>query len=96
MREGDWKILARMTPQLDPSIADARPPEGWSVMEFIKKTSLENFELYNLRKDPGETTNLSARESKRFEVMKERLIAIHREIQAEGPTWSSVTGKPNR
>lgn len=96
MRQGDWKILARMTPQMAPSIADARPPGGWSTMKFIKKASLEDFELYNLREDPGETTNLAAKEPKRLEAMKKRFIALHREIQAEGPTWSSVTGKPNR
>jgi len=96
MRQGDWKMLAEMTPHGGTPEVGAAPPNGQSYMDFIKNAALDGFELYNLRKDPAETTNLAAREPERFEAMKKRLIALHQEILAEGPTWSSVTGKPDR
>jgi arylsulfatase A len=91
MREGDWKMLARMTPQLDPSIQDAEPPEGQTRMEFIKHTGLEDFELYNLRDDPSEKMDVSQEEPDRFDAMRLKMIALHKEIRSEGPVWPSIT-----
>jgi len=92
MREGDWKMLARMTPQSMPSIDDARPIRGQTRMEFVKQAELEDFELYNLKTDASETEPLNAEEPERFKKMKATMIALHKEIRAEGPTWSSITG----
>jgi hypothetical protein len=45
------------------------------------------FELYNLRIDPRETTDLSAHEPAKFLAMKKALIDYDREVIAEGPKW---------
>jgi arylsulfatase A len=91
VREGDWKMLARMTPQLDPSIHDAEPPKGQTRMEFIKHAGLEDFELYNLRDDPSEKRDVSQKEPDRFDAMRTKMIALHQEIRSEGPVWPSIT-----
>ncbi len=87
MRQGDWKILAKIDkPQLKPS-AD------WLVeeMEAIKTCQLTEFELYNLRDDRAETKDLAKSEPERLEAMASTLRSLHREIQTEGPEWPAWT-----
>ncbi len=87
MRQGDWKILAKIDqPQLKPS-AD------WLIEEqtAIKTCELTTFELYNLREDRGETKDLAAAEPERLQAMASTLRSLHREIQREGPEWPAWT-----
>jgi arylsulfatase A-like enzyme len=86
MRDGDYKMLAHMSPQANAgSIADAKPPKGWSKMKFIKEARLDGFTMYDLTKDPSESHDLSAEQPERFAKLQKRMIELHREIQAEGP-----------
>ncbi len=88
MRDGDYKLLATMVPQAKPGeIADAAVPDGWSIMEFIKKADLDRFEMFNLVRDPSETTNLVSADPKRFDRLRQRMIKLHAEIRAEGPEY---------
>ncbi len=83
MRDGDWKILATLTGKnLQPGgdITDENT-------EAIKTAQLDRFELYNLRDDTGETTDLSAREPQRLKAMAHRLRKMYREVQEETPRW---------
>jgi len=56
----------------------------WKIVANSQRTK---FELYNLKKDVRETTDLSGHYPDRFEQMKEALIAYDREVIAEGPKW---------
>jgi hypothetical protein len=56
----------------------------WKILGDSKRTT---FELYNLRVDPAEATELSSREPERFESMKSKLIDYDRGVLAEGPDW---------
>ena len=83
MREGDWKILATLDgPQLRPGsdITD-------EATEAIKTARLQRFELYNLRDDVGETTDLASREPKRLEAMVAKLQKMYAQVQEETPRW---------
>ncbi|MBI1902980.1 MAG: sulfatase-like hydrolase/transferase [Planctomycetia bacterium] len=83
MRIGDWKILAPLTgPELAPGgdLTD-------EMMRAIKSAELSGFELYNLRQDIGETTNLAEREPKKLAEMSERLRMMYREVRDESPVW---------
>ena len=94
MRDGDYKILATMLPQADPgNIADAKQPEDWSIMQFIKQADLGRFELFNLTEDPTESINLAAKQPERLERLKKRMIELHAEIRAEGPEYELGTKK---
>jgi arylsulfatase A len=88
MRVGDYKLVATMVPQPEPgAVADAKQPSGWTIMEFIKKAELDRFEMFNLKNDPSETTNLVSAEPKRFERLRNQMIGLHAEIRAEGPEY---------
>lgn len=87
MRQGDWKILAKIDkPQLKPS-ADWLTEE----QQAIKTCKLTTFELYNLKIDPGETKDLAKQESLRLDEMASTLRSLHGEIQTEGPEWPAWT-----
>lgn len=88
MRDGDYKMLATMLPQAEPGdVNDARQPQDWTVMQFIKQAELGRFEMFNLTQDPSETTNLAAAQPDRFNSLKRRMIDTHAEIRAEGPEY---------
>jgi len=87
MRSGDYKILANMLPQGRITVNDASPPKGMGIMDFIKMAELGNFTLYNLKKDPNETTDLSKSETAKLEELKNAMIRLHHEIRAEGPSY---------
>ncbi len=78
IRQGDWKLI--MCPGSG----------GWSSptpQECQKLDSLPEIQLYNLRTDPGETTNLEAEQPTRVKALKALLI---RYIQ----DGRSTPGKP--
>jgi hypothetical protein len=84
---GDYKILANMLPQASISIRDAAPPAGVNLMDFIKKSNLGNFTLYNLSEDPSESVELSAREPEKLSSLRQQFIELHAEIREEGPYY---------
>ena len=87
MRVGDYKILANMLPQREITENDAAPPEGVSVMDFIKEAELGNFSLFNLDEDPNETNELSKAEPERLEKLKKQMVRLHEVIRSEGPFY---------
>jgi arylsulfatase A len=55
--------------------------------KLLASQDLKKFELYNLKNDPKETTDLRDREPKRFEEMRKELIALNAQVEKEGPDW---------
>ena len=83
IREGDWKLVARMEgPGLKPSGAITE-----EEITINKTAELTGFELFNLREDIAETTDLSSTETARFEGMKEQLLKKYHEVREESPVW---------
>jgi arylsulfatase A len=83
MRVGDWKILATLTgPQ-------QRPGGGIeaAAQQALKTAELDRFELYNLKDDVAETTDLAEKEPERLAQMAEQLRKLYREVRHESPTW---------
>jgi arylsulfatase A len=86
MRDGDYKLVATLMPQANPGgIEDARQPDGWSIMQFIKQAELGRFEMFNLVEDGSETQNLAEMTSQTFQTLQSKMIDLHREIREEGP-----------
>ncbi len=56
----------------------------WKILADEKLT---NFELYNLKTDPQEKTELSAAQPAKLDEMKTALVKLNAEIEAEGPNW---------
>jgi arylsulfatase A len=85
LRDGNWKVLG-----IPEKPTERSPGAGFRVeqMEAIKSMKLSEFELYNLRMDPGEKNNLAQAEPRRLARMREQLVRLHEEVQREAPVWS--------
>jgi arylsulfatase A len=82
LRNGDWKIVARLTelPQSRSAIDDASN-------HALKHAEATGFELYNLRHDLGETNDRATAEPVKLNELRAALVTRFREVQAETPTW---------
>lgn len=60
-------------------------------MVAIKNAQPERFELYNLRRDIAETTDLSDAEPERKQQLVELLLRIYHEVCEEAPVWPAWT-----
>lgn len=90
LRMGQWVMVGYLEAGLPKSHALTA-----EQMAFIKRAKLERFELFNLRQDLGQTHDLSGVEVDRYAAMKRKMVTLHSEVVAEGPTWFQ-TGTPNR
>jgi arylsulfatase A len=55
--------------------------------KILADAELQKFELFNLRTDERETTDLAATEPERLEELKQLLIKHNAAIDSEGPDW---------
>jgi arylsulfatase A len=83
LRQGDWKILAKLSER--PERAAAAITE--ETNRSLKHAEPTGYELYNLKADIGETTDLAAREPQKLAELRELLVARFREVQRESPVW---------
>lgn len=78
-----------------PNAKIAMRVDEWKILANAELTS---FELYDIQKDPAESTDLKDQEAARFATLKEQLIKHNASIDAEGPDWwkrlSPNGGKP--
>jgi arylsulfatase A len=84
MRVGDWKILATIDKPPVPPLSNDITIED---EKRVKEAKPGTFALYNLKRDVGETTDLSAKEPEKLAELKTLLERKYREVQDETPTW---------
>jgi len=85
MRMGDWVMIGVLDGTVPQNAQNH--PFMCTHMNFLKTTTLVNFQLYNLRDDIGQQQDLAFVETKRFNAMKKKMIDLHQSVIAEGPTW---------
>ena len=61
--------------------------------KIVGSDDLKTFELYNLKDDPQETTDLAAKVPERFANMRRQLIEHDRSVLADGPDWWRQDGQ---
>jgi arylsulfatase A len=83
LRDGNWKILARLQPAYPRAGADTTAEQ----MKILKSAQLTDFELYDLHNDIGESTNLVQTAPDRFATLKEKLVSYYRAVRSENPIW---------
>ena len=83
MRDGDWKVLARLTGPVTVQGGGIRAED----QKALKTAELTGFELYNLRNDIGEKRDLAAKEPERLKAIRAKLEAMYHEVREESPTW---------
>jgi hypothetical protein len=70
---------------------DKRPPRSVNITDesndILKHAEPAEFELYNLRDDIGETTNLAEREPAKLASMTAALKEYFYDVRRETPTW---------
>lgn len=84
MREGDWVLIANTT--------DAERPKTHQLiaadMTYIKQSKLQDFELYNLRHDRAQRSDVASSEPKVLARLKRKMTEFHEDVVAEGPVWN--------
>ncbi|MFM7317156.1 MAG: sulfatase-like hydrolase/transferase [bacterium] len=55
--------------------------------KIVSTENLSRMELYNLKDDPTESTDLREKNPEKFQEMKKALVSLNTEIEAEGPKW---------
>lgn len=85
LRDGEWKITGAWDPQIPlPPVSGFRPAQ----LAAAKTNLLTQFELYHLKSDIGESSNLAAKEPKRLAALRAKLLHAHADVCREGPNWS--------
>ncbi len=82
LRDGDYSLVA------DPDYTLSTHNtfrEEW--IPRIKAGGYTNYRLYNLRDDPGQTTDLADRKPNVVAHMKKQLLEINHSIMADGTDW---------
>ncbi len=62
--------------------------ESWCPLIKDGSGGFTRFELYDLKRDPNQTRDVSRRFPKELNRLKQRAIAIHRELMHEAVDWS--------
>lgn len=83
LRDGDWMVLAHWDGPAAPLGRNVNPDS----MRAIKTAKPAKFELYHLRDDLAQATDLAAREPERLRDLSGKLVKLYAEVIAEGPTW---------
>jgi arylsulfatase A-like enzyme len=82
LRQGDWKILATL--DKEPGRTNDLTDEEERAFKTAK---LEKFELYNLKEDIGEKTDMAKDEPEKLAELKAMLSTRYDEVQKESPIW---------
>ena len=83
LRDGPWKILARLT---TPEIARGGGIEQ-ADRDAITRAQLTGFELYRLDHDPIESNEVSETYPEQFARLRTMIVEKHREVSRESPIW---------
>lgn len=83
MRDGDWKILARLTE----TPTGKRTTIDDTTNRILKTARPAGFELYNLKTDVGEQHDLTTAEPAKLAELQAKLLERFLDVQAETPTW---------
>ncbi len=82
MRDGDYSLVA--DPDYDLSTNNMFQ-EAW--IPTIKSGGYRNFQLFNLKADPQQTTNIADKEPETLARLKKSLLEINASIMRDGHDW---------
>lgn len=83
VRDGDWKLVARLTtPELKPSGSITT-----EEINALKTAELTGFELYNLKADIAEQKNVRQQQEEVFRRLRSEMEKLYHEVRKEAPIW---------
>lgn len=83
MRDGPWKVLAKLDGGRLPKLAVVTETNAARV----RQAKLTDFSLYRLTDDPGESRDLSAQEPAKLNKLSAKLEAVYRELTGTMHVW---------
>ena len=86
LRDGDYTLVGRFEDR----------EEGQGRMDWIKTTTIASYDLYNLKTDPGQSTDLTAVEPERARSLAAKMEAMWADIQKDGPVWDRWGQPPQK
>jgi len=82
LRDGDYSLVAERDYQMS---TNNMFQEKW--IPIIKKGGYKNYQLFNLKSDPGQTKNIADKQPQVLAKMKADLLRINASIMADGADW---------
>jgi len=82
MRDGDYSLTADPDYELS---SDNMFQEKW--IPTIRQGGYTNFQLFDLKNDPNQTTNLAKDQPGRVEELKKKLLEINASVMADAVVW---------
>ncbi len=82
-RQGDWTLISNTTDSMRRKTHAISKED----LPIIKSAELSDFQLFNLKDDLDQTTDVKEKHKKQFEKMKAQMIKVHKEIVTEGEHW---------
>ena len=89
LRKGDYVIMGNTK---DVYKSPSHPFDSLDQV-FFKNAKLEEFQVYNLRNDPGQKQDLYLTHSDEFQSLKSELLRYHQNVVMDGPEWSGLSSK---
>jgi len=87
MRNGPWKLLARLDKGKFPKLQNVNTRN----IEAVRSAKLTDFELYCVTEDIGESRNVIGEHTQEAKSLKKKLEAIYRDLAETSHHWT-VTG----
>tara|TARA_R110002049_G_scaffold285698_4_gene467127 strand:+ start:311480 stop:312853 length:1374 start_codon:yes stop_codon:yes gene_type:complete len=82
MRDGDYSLVA--DPDYELSTSNMFE-ESW--IPSIKNGGYQNFQLFDLKSDPSQTTNIADQHPEVLKRMRAKLLEINQSVMADGHDW---------
>lgn len=86
MREGDWKILAKLNGGKLPTVSNVTEGSAAKVRQAV----LTDFSLFEIAKDQGEERDLAQEQPDKLKEMQGKLEAAYRELTGSMFVWPDV------
>ena len=83
IRDGDYSLIAHR--DNDELPLTNRTDEAW--IPLIKEGGYQGYELYDLKKDPKQTTDLASRYPEKLQELKRKLLDINASVMTDGYDW---------
>ncbi len=89
MRDSEYVLVGRLGPARGDFIG-LPGPGTYPAVDWLKTAVPDSFELYNIKKDPGQTRDISQQEYGRLLDLIPKMQQLWLDIRDEGPWWGRI------
>ena len=92
MRDGPWKLLAKLDTGAFPKLQNVNNRN----IKSVRTATLTDFELFRLTGDSGESTNIIEKHPEQAAMLKKKLDKIYRDLADTSHHWTTTNTNPMR